>query len=431
MTRRLLAAVLGSTLLATTAAAVLPAATLAAPEADEARTVTLVGDLQSELGCDEDWAPACESTRLAPVEGSGTHYRSTFEVPAGRWEYKVALDGGWDEAYPEQNLSFEVQGPATLEFSFDDETDAMGLVPVLPEGEEDQDAALAADSLRAPVTREQFYFVMADRFANGDTSNDTAQIAGDRLEHGFDPTDKGFFHGGDLAGIQDRLDYIEGLGTTAIWLTPSFKNRPVQGSGADASAGYHGYWVTDFTQIDPHLGTNEEMEALIDEAHDRGMKVYFDIITNHTADVIDYAEGEYGYVDKETEPYRDAAGNAFDDRDYVNKPFPLLDPETSFPYTPVFRTEEDAEVKVRRAGSTTARSTTTAATPPSPASPACTATSSAWTTSSPRTPRWSTAWSTSTPPGPTWASTVSGSTPSSTSTWSSGRSSARGAGGGA
>ena len=346
MTRRLLAAVLGSTLLATTAAAVLPAATLAAPEADEARTVTLVGDLQSELGCDEDWAPACESTRLAPVEGSGTHYRSTFEVPAGRWEYKVALDGGWDEAYPEQNLSFEVQGPATLEFSFDDETDAVGLVPVLPEGEEDQDAALAADSLRAPVTREQFYFVMADRFANGDTSNDTAQIAGDRLEHGFDPTDKGFFHGGDLAGIQDRLDYIEGLGTTAIWLTPSFKNRPVQGSGADASAGYHGYWVTDFTQIDPHLGTNEEMKALIDEAHDRGMKVYFDIITNHTADVIDYAEGEYGYVDKETEPYRDAAGNAFDDRDYVNKPFPLLDPETSFPYTPVFRTEEDAEVKV-------------------------------------------------------------------------------------
>ncbi|OLT29862.1 hypothetical protein BJF82_15945 [Kytococcus sp. CUA-901] len=81
------------------------------------------------------------------------------------------------------------------------------------------------------MTREQFYFVMADRFANGDTSNDTAQIAGDRLEHGFDPTDKGFFHGGDLAGIQDRLDYIEGLGTTAIWLTPSFKNRPVQGSG--------------------------------------------------------------------------------------------------------------------------------------------------------------------------------------------------------
>ncbi len=63
----------------------------------------------------------------------------------------------------------------------------------------------------------------------------------------------------------------------------------MQGSGADASAGYHGYWITDFTQIDPHLGTNAEMKTLIDKAHAKGMKVFFDIITNHTADVIDYA----------------------------------------------------------------------------------------------------------------------------------------------
>jgi len=90
--------------------------------------------------------------------------------------------------------------------------------------------------------------VMADRFANGDQGNDRAGIAGDRLENGFDPTDKGFFHGGDIAGLGKRLGYIEDLGTTAIWLTPSFKNRPVQGTGANASAGYHGYWVTDFTR---------------------------------------------------------------------------------------------------------------------------------------------------------------------------------------
>ena len=89
-----------------------------------------------------------------------------------------------------------------------------------------------------------------------------------------------------------QLDYIEGLGTTAIWLTPSFKNRPVQGAGTDISAGYHGYWITDFTQIDPHLGTNEELRALVDAAHARGIKVFFDIITNHTADVIDYEEGD-------------------------------------------------------------------------------------------------------------------------------------------
>ena len=77
-------------------------------------------------------------------------------------------------------------------------------------------------------------------------------------------------------------------GTTAIWLTPSFKNKPVQGDAGAESAGYHGYWITDFTQIDPHLGTNADLKALVDAAHKRGIKVFFDIITNHTADVIDY-----------------------------------------------------------------------------------------------------------------------------------------------
>ena len=103
---------------------------------------------------------------------------------------------------------------------------------------------------------------------DGDPSNDTGGLVpegeeNDRSVSGFDPTDKGFYHGGDLRGVINQLDYIKGLGTTAIWLTPSFKNKPVQGEGADASAGYHGYWITDFTQIDPHLGTNAEMKALI------------------------------------------------------------------------------------------------------------------------------------------------------------------------
>nr|WP_238695171.1 alpha-amylase family glycosyl hydrolase [Ornithinimicrobium flavum] len=323
------------------------ASTASLPTAATPRTVTLVGSLQDELGCAEDWDPACEATVLDPVEGSGTTYRGVFEVPEGTWAFKVALDGGLAESHPAADLPLVLEGPASLEFTFDDETDRVGVAPTELEGPATPaDEDLARDSLRQPVTREQFYFVMADRFANGDPTNDTAGIAGDRLDHGFDPTDKGFFHGGDLAGIMDRLDYIQGLGTTAIWLTPSFKNRPVQGSEENASAGYHGYWITDFTQIDPHLGTNEEMSELVDEAHSRGMKVYFDIITNHTADVIDYEEGEYGYIDKETEPYRDAAGNAFDDRDYIGKPFPLLDPEISFPYTPVFRTEADETVKV-------------------------------------------------------------------------------------
>src|SRR5829696_670526 len=140
---------------------------------------------------------------------------------------------------------------------------------------------------------------------------------------------------GDVQGIIRQLDYIQGLGTTSIWLTPSFKNRPVQGPAGQETAGYHGYWITDFTQIDPHLGTNADLGQLVSEAHERGMKVYFDIITNHTADVISYEENQFGYVPKDDVEYRDADGNEFDDKDYAGTgTFPELDPEVSFPYTP-------------------------------------------------------------------------------------------------
>lgn len=202
-------------------------------------------------------------------------------------------------------------------------------------------------SLREEPTRERFYFVMADRFDNGDPRNDRGGLPGGRLQTGYDPTQKGFFHGGDLAGVKKRLDYIKGMGTTAIWLTPSFKNKPVQGPKGQESAGYHGYWVTDFTQIDPHFGTNAEMKSLIAAAHAKGMKVYFDIITNHTADVITYEQNRYSYVPKSVKPYRDAAGRVFDDRDYAGTSvFPRLDPRTSFPYTPTFATKADRTVKV-------------------------------------------------------------------------------------
>jgi glycosidase len=101
---------------------------------------------------------------------------------------------------------------------------------------------------------------------------------------------RAFYQGGDLKGLTDRLDYIQSLGMTAIWFAPIFKNKPVQGGVGQETAGYHGYWVTDFTSVDPHFGTNAEFKALVDAAHARGMKVYMDIITNHTADVIQYKE---------------------------------------------------------------------------------------------------------------------------------------------
>lgn len=199
----------------------------------------------------------------------------------------------------------------------------------------------ARHSLRAPVTDENFYFVMADRFDNGDTANDRGGLGDDPLVSGFDPTRKGFYNGGDLRGLLRRIDYVKGLGTTSIWLTPSFKNKAVQLEDGP-SAGYHGYWITDFTQIDPHLGTNDELRALVDAAHRRGMKVYFDIITNHTADVIGYEQGaRQPYVSKDVRPYRTASGQVFDDRDHAGTgTFPPLSASTSFPYTPVLEPGE-------------------------------------------------------------------------------------------
>src|SRR6187549_1294883 len=134
------------------------------------------------------------------------------------------------------------------------------------------------------------YFVLPDRFANGDPANDRGGLQGDPLTTGFDASHQGFYHGGDLKGLTARLDYIQGLGATAIWRGPIYKNKPVQGGAGQESAGYHGYWITDFTTVDPHFGTEADLRAFVDAVHQRGMKLYLDIITNHTADVIQYRE---------------------------------------------------------------------------------------------------------------------------------------------
>jgi len=220
--------------------------------------------------------------------------------------------------------------------------------------------AAAAAEQTSPSFRERvpgdevIYFLLPDRFENGDPSNDRGGLEGDRYVTGFDPTSKAFYNGGDLRGLIDRLDYIQSLGATAIWLGPIYKNRPVQGNiigstqtamVSGVSAGYHGYWVTDFTRVDPHFGEDEDMRALVEAVHSRGMKIYLDIITNHTADILTYEEGTFSYRNKTDFPYRMADGTPFEDRDYAGgDTFPPLDPAVSFPYTPVV--PADAPVKV-------------------------------------------------------------------------------------
>ncbi len=182
-------------------------------------------------------------------------------------------------------------------------------------------AAASAQSAGAPPPQadyrarlpqdEVIYFLLPDRFENGDVANDRGGLSGDRLRTGYDPRAKGFYHGGDIKGLVQRLDYVQSLGVTAIWVGPIFKNKPVQGPAGDESAGYHGYWVTDFTQVDPHFGTNGDFAALVAAAHGRGMKVYMDIIVNHTADVIQFRECQHSacaYRSRADYPYQRAGG---------------------------------------------------------------------------------------------------------------------------
>lgn len=218
-------------------------------------------------------------------------------------------------------------------------------------------AGPVAPVARNPLASQPIYFVMTDRFANGDPTNDRgdAELAagGDPLVHGFLPTDPGFYHGGDLTGLADALPYLTDLGVGAIWITPPFTNRAVQGDGTidGSSAGYHGYWQIDWSRVDPHLGTEAEMQRLITEAHGVGIAVYFDIVVNHTGDVIKLADRSGRvvspvYVSKKQAPYLDAEGVAFDDAAVAGADaFPVLDVQTSFPYVPIFETDSDATIK--------------------------------------------------------------------------------------
>ena len=171
--------------------------------------------------------------------------------------------------------------------------------------------ATAADFRDRLPEDEVVYFLLPDRFENGDPGNDRGGLTGGRLDTGLDPTDAGFYHGGDLKGLRSRLDYIHSLGATAIWVGPIYKNKPVQGAVGQESAGYHGYWITDFTHVDPHFGTDADLQGVVKAAHERGLKVYLDIVTNHTADVIRYREcpsGDCPYRSRADYPYTRRGG---------------------------------------------------------------------------------------------------------------------------
>ncbi|HSP80178.1 MAG TPA: alpha-amylase family glycosyl hydrolase, partial [Myxococcaceae bacterium] len=116
------------------------------------------------------------------------------------------------------------------------------------------------------------YFVVVDRFADGDPSNNLQ----------VDKSAPGAFHGGDLAGLRHNLDELASLGVTALWITPVVKNIDgfVTGAGFP-DWGYHGYWADDFHQLEPRFGTEEELAALVEACHQRGIRVLLDVVYNH------------------------------------------------------------------------------------------------------------------------------------------------------
>jgi pullulanase-type alpha-1,6-glucosidase len=308
---------------------------------DNANSViaTGTGDFQSELGCSGDWQPECLRSWMQDIDADGVYVFSTDQIPAGSYQGKVALDEAWGVSHPASNVPFTVADGDLVTFSYDSATDDV-TINVGSSGLEPGDVDLVRAPLRTPAADDTMYFVMPDRFINGDPGNDAGgDLSGDPLVNGLLPIDKGYFHGGDIAGLEANLGYLDSLGITAIWMTPQFTNDAVQGDGTigGSTAGYHGYWQIDYNEIDPHFGTNAEMGSLVASAHALGIKVFFDIVANHTGDVVSYDEGVFTYRNKDDYPYKDADGVEFDDRDYAGTgAFPDLDAATSFPYTPTF-----------------------------------------------------------------------------------------------
>ena len=125
------------------------------------------------------------------------------------------------------------------------------------------------------------YFAVTDRFFDGDKTNNDGVAGGAEVEG--DLSHPSGIHGGDFAGLTEKIDYLYDLGVNTIWITPIVDN--IDGNlleeDGDVSNAYHGYWTSDFTKLNPHLGTETEFEALVDAVHEKGMKIMVDVVLNH------------------------------------------------------------------------------------------------------------------------------------------------------
>lgn len=220
--------------------------------------------------------------------------------------------GGAGPYRPGEPLTVDVSGVfpagATLRDAYAGRTatvSATGMVTVTPDPsgvvllERDGSAPTPFTWANATV-----YFAMTDRFQNGDPANDGSY---GRVP---DAAGVGTWHGGDLQGLTAKLDYIAGLGATALWISPVVEQVHgwvSGGSGGDFKHhGYHGYWALDFTRLDQNLGAPADLQALVDGAHQRGMRVLLDVVMNHPG----YATGD-DLVACLPQVFFDGTGDAF------------------------------------------------------------------------------------------------------------------------
>jgi neopullulanase len=170
------------------------------------------------------------------------------------------------------------------------------------------------------------YLIVPDRFANGDPTNDEpAEFPGSH-----DRANQHAYHGGDLRGVREHLPYLKDLGINTIWLTPIVKNG--------ATGDYHGYAAVDLYAVDPHLGSMQDYQELIDDAHKQHMKVFFDVVPNHVGalnpwvknpPLSDWFHGTPAAHLDSLSPLNNSFYGQADKKDIANDPFESLeDPHT-------------------------------------------------------------------------------------------------------
>lgn len=140
--------------------------------------------------------------------------------------------------------------------------------------------SFADESKNVSWDEEIIYMVMTDRFFDGDANNNNPE----NIEGSFDKDHLEAYHGGDIKGIIDKVPYLKDLGITTLWITPIVKNidTNMMADKGGKQYGYHGYWASDFTKIDPHLGTENDLKNLIDLLHENGIKLMVDVVINHS-----------------------------------------------------------------------------------------------------------------------------------------------------